>query len=160
MAEDDQFELEESLVSQRPNTAHLDIISVQVLEEPLHPPDHDLVVPPSQVKFLQKLFAFEVLKARLDLLLQVFGNGLGISCIQFSLEAFNLLDAQIVDFGVDLHVLHLGELDLVAVSRGEELLQGLNCFLSQIGPLLVQHVMVVYYHIVGLLTVNVTLIAK
>ena len=74
--------------------------------------------------------------------LQVFFYRLGISIVKLRLKALNLLYAQIVNFGVYLHVLLFGE-DNIFVASAEERLEGDESVLAQILPLLREHLVVV-----------------
>ena len=63
------FELREALVSKAGNRAHLHIKAVEVLEEALHPFDHDLVISPTELELYQEFLSVEALECRPDLCL-------------------------------------------------------------------------------------------
>ena len=75
------------------------------------------------------------LELRSYLRLKILPDRFGIAVVQLRLEALYLLDAQLVNLAVDLHVLLLGE-DYLLIARAQECLERLQRVLSQILPLL------------------------
>lgn len=119
------------------------------MEESLHPLDHDLVVFPPKPEFLQQFLPAQCFESGAHLSLKVRADRFGVAVVKFGLETFDLLNAKLVNFRIDLHVLFLGEHD-VFVPRGEEGLQGLQCVLSQVAPLVREHLSVVNdYSVLG-----------
>jgi hypothetical protein len=52
----------ETLICQIQDAAHVHVEPVKILEESLHPFDHDLVVAPSQFELNEELFASQILQ--------------------------------------------------------------------------------------------------
>ena len=86
-------------------------------------------------------------------------SSLYIVC-KVGLVPLNLLDAEIVYFGIYLHVLHTCEFNHFAVTRGQKLLQWLYCFSSKILPIIIQDGMVVDSDTISSLIINMSLITK
>jgi hypothetical protein len=57
------FELREALVRQTRNRTHFNIKSVKVLEEPLHPLDHHLMIFPPELQLFEKLLPVKRLQS-------------------------------------------------------------------------------------------------
>ena len=160
MPKNDQFELEKSLVRQTPNTAHLDIVPVKILEEPLHPSHHHLMVLPSQIQLSQETLTLQVLQPCPHLFLEIVSNRLRVALVELRLEALNLLDAKVIHLRVDFHVLDTRELDFVAIASRQKLLQGLDGLLANDLPFVVKHLDVVHCDILDSLIIDMLLVAK
>ena len=120
-AENLSLELSEALLTQTRNRTHLHIKSVQILEEPLHPLHHHLMILPPQLQLLQQLLPTQWVKQRSHLTLQVRSYRPSVAIVKFSLETFDLLGAQLIHLVIVLHVLLLCEHDLLIASRQEGL---------------------------------------
>ena len=99
------------------------------MEEALHPLYHDLVIRPSMLQLLKQILPSFGLELRSNLTLQVFLYRLGVSIVKLRLKTLNLLDAQIVNFRVYLHVLLFGE-DNIFVACAQEGFKGDECMLA------------------------------
>ena len=71
------FELREALVSKARYGTRLNIEAVKVLEEALHPLDHNLVVGPAMLKLFKQVLPCEHLKQRAHLLVQIVADVFG-----------------------------------------------------------------------------------
>ena len=70
---------------------------VEVLEETLHPLDHDLMILPPFAEGFQKVLARELIEMREHLLFQVDSDGCAIVIVELLLYLIGLRDAQVVD---------------------------------------------------------------
>lgn len=103
------LELLDALVSQVQEGVGFDVMPVQVLEEPLHPANHNLVVFPPKSQLVQKFFSLQFFKLANDFPVKITLNRLGVSLVKLRLIAFNLGGAQVVDLRVKPHIILLTE---------------------------------------------------
>ena len=111
------------------------------------------MIRPTELEFYQEFLSIETLERRPDLRLKVTFDRSGVLVIKLGLEAFNLLDAKIVNSTVDFHVLALSE-NHSSITCRQECLQGLQSLLPQIRPFSIKHLVVVDYHVIELLAVG------
>ena len=146
------FELREALVGETWDGTGLNIEAIKVLEEALHPLDHDLVVGPAMLKLFKQVLPCEHLKQGAHLLLEVVADVFGEAIVKVGLVSLHLLDAKLIYLRVDFHVLLFGE-DNFFVACCQECFQRNQRLLSQVLPVSGEYIIVVNNDVVSELSV-------